>query len=58
MHLLHLDHRLPSLRHRKRQHDLALLDALPSRLLVRRLRDVLNQHIPLHTDMPIIYTHQ
>ena len=58
MYLLHLDHRFPSFRDRKCQHNLALLDALPPRLLVRHLRDVPSQNISLHTDLPIIYTHQ
>lgn len=58
MYLLHLDHRLLSLRDRKGQHNFALLDTLPSRLLVRRLGDVPNQDIPLHTDLAIIHTHQ
>ena len=58
MHLLHLDHGLSRFCDWKRQHDLALLDALPSRLLGGCLREVPHQNIPLYTALPAGYTLQ
>jgi hypothetical protein len=58
MHLLILDHRLARFCDRKRQHYLALLDALPPRLLRGCLREVTHQHVPLYLAFPVMYALQ
>jgi len=58
MHLLQLNHWLPRFCDGKRQHYLALLNALPPRLLGRCSREVPHQHISLHRAHPIIYALQ
>ncbi len=58
MHLLFLDYGFTRFRDWERQHDLALLNTLPRRLLAGCPREVPHQHVPLHLVHPFTYALQ